>query len=343
MTKLSLFALAMFAGSLTLNAQKVDLDPYNFKFQYRNLPSTPLDTTYKTYSVKTDVSADIENAMTADAVSSKIILEGFSRVDRKGDVSISISVEDLIIEKYDIIENSTETKNKDGSVTKNYSYYVAVTYSIRGRADFYGRDGSELKKGMSLFSSSYNWNSSSYKTRSEASSYYYNNKRAIMNNLIRERINEAIGSINGHVNLYFGYPVTDINNYLWLIDNKKHPEYEAMNARWKALKLVLEGITANELSEDAKSKINEMIKYFDGLKTTYNKDEKADKKIRYACYYNNAQLYMILDMPDKAGIEGNGLITNDYDAKDGKRINEAAEALTALFTANHWNSRHFKK
>lgn len=335
--------LVFLAGNMALNAQKVDLDPYNFKFQYRNLPATPLDTSFKTFSVHTDISENTENAMTTDAIDSKVNLQGFSRVDRRGDVSISITIEDLFIDKYDIIENSSETKNKDGSVTKNYSYYVAVTYSIKGNAVFRDKTGGELKKGMSLFSSSYNWNSSTYKTRSEASTYYSNNKRAIMNNLMRERINEAIDGINTHVNHYFGYPVTDVNMYLWLVDNGKHPEKEPMSARWKALKPAIEGITANELSDDTKSKINEMIKYFDGLKTTYNKDEKGDKKIRYAAYYNNAVLYMMLDMPDKAVIEANGLVTNDYDAKDGKHLNEQAEALIALFNANHLNSRHFRK
>jgi hypothetical protein len=339
-----LFIATSVVAACSVQAQKVDLDRFNFTFEYRNLPSTPLDSTYKTFSVSVDASENVENSMGAGAISSRVNLQGFSRVDRKGDVVIAVQIEDLMIDKDQIIENVSENKNKDGSVTKTYSYYVSVDYSMRGTADFRDKNGAELKKGISLFTSrSYNWASSTYKTRSEASSYFYNNKRAIINNLVRERIGEAINELNAHVNRFYGYPITNVSMHLWLNDSKKHPEYEPMNTRWLALKPALQGVTANQISEDTRSKILEMIKYFDGIKTTYNKDEKSDKKLRYAAYYNNSVLYMLLDMPEKAGEEGNGLIANDYDAKDGKYLNESAEALIALFAANHANTRHFSK
>ncbi len=78
-------------------------------------------------------------------------------------------------------------------------------------------------------------------------------------------------------------------------------------------------------------------------KTRYTEDEKSHKKLRYAAWYNNAVLYMMLDMPEKAAEEARGLIANDYDAKDGEKLVEQAEALKALLALNKTNTRHFRK
>ena len=326
------------------NAQKVDLDRFNFNYEYRNLPHKPLDSTFKTFSVGVEASSFITGAMGTESIISKIDLQGFDRSESEGDVQIQLRIQDLIVDKYQLVESSSTTKNKDGSETKTYSYYVSVDYSITGSADWTDKDGAELAQGINLFGSrSYNWASASYKTRSEATNYYANNRTAIINGFIRERLNEAIAAANAKVNYYFGFPVTRNAEYLWLSDGKKHPETEAMSLRWTALKPGLEAVSANELSEDTRSKMLEMIKYFDDVKTRYTEDEKSHKKLRYAAWYNNAVLYMMLDMPEKAAEEARGLIANDYDAKDGEKLAEQAEALKALLALNKTNTRHFRK
>lgn len=334
--------IAVATTCLSSKAQKVDLDPFNFTFEFRNLPHIPLDSTFKNYSVLVDVSGNVQRSMTADVIEARIVLQGYERRSSQGDLRIDMSINDLLIDKNQVIESSTETKNKDGSVTKNYSYYVSVDYSIGGSASFRDKNGAELAQSMSLFSSrTFNWASSSYKSRSEAQNYFNNNKTAIINKLVRERLDEAIAAVNAKLNYNFGFPITQINSYLWLSDSKKHPETEQMNQRWMALKPVLQGITANQLTEDAKSKIQVMISYFDELKTKYVADDKADKKLRYAAYYNNAVLYLLMDMPDKAITEAQGLVANDYDKKDGEKLAKEAEELMALFNLNGIRSRHF--
>jgi hypothetical protein len=160
---------------------------------------------------------------------------------------------------------------------------------------------------------------------------------------VRERMEEGIATINYQLNYNFGFPVTNVNWSLWLLDSKKHPERDPMIQRWEALKPAIQGITANELTDDTKSKLQVMIAYFDELKTKYISEEKPDKKMRYAAFYNNTILYLILDMPEKAAAEARGLILNDYDAKDGERLAKDAEDLMSLFNLNHTQSRHFVK
>ncbi len=63
--------------------------------------------------------------------------------------------------------------------------------------------------------------------------------------------------------------------------------------------------------------------------------------MRYASYYNKAKLYLYLDDPDAAIQEAEGLIKNDYDVKDGKKIIETAKKLKELFNKKKVNTRHF--
>ncbi|MBI3232724.1 MAG: hypothetical protein HYZ42_01565, partial [Bacteroidetes bacterium] len=183
--------------------------------------------------------------------------------------------------------------------------------------------------------------SSTYKTSYEAEKYFSDNRNAIINKLAYDKLNEAIASVNSKANYEFGFPSTKEALYLWLVDNKKHPEHDAMEAKWTELKPILNGVTENNFSADDRANVMDMIKYFDELKTKYNKDEKGDKKIRYAAYYNNALLYILLDNPEKAMKEADGLIANDYDAKDGKRLKETAEVLRDLMEKNNIFKRHF--
>jgi hypothetical protein len=339
--KNAFFILSLFlAGAAT--AQKVDLDPFHFNYEYRNLPHTVLDSTLKTYSPLIDVTARTEEFVTADIISSRIVLQGYELAGREADIKYGFTFSDLIIENYEIKESVSESKNKDGSVTKTYSYYINLNYSISATASLRDKSGTDLVRALNVFSNrTFNWTSKEYKNRYDASNYYTNNRNSIKGNLVREKLNEAINAANNWANMHAGFPKTESNLYLWILDNKKHPEYEGMQTRWNALKPALQSASAGSLPDDVKSKMTEMIKYFDGLKATYNKDEKADKKMRYAAYYNNAQLYLLLDMPDKALTEAEGLITNDYDAKDGKTLKEQAEKLTELFNKNNIYTRHF--
>ena len=71
------------------------------------------------------------------------------------------------------------------------------------------------------------------------------------------------------------------------------------------------------------------------------KIKKPHKKMRYATYYNLAQLYLIFDMPEKAIEMGDKIIANDYDTRDGKKFKEEAEKLIHLMNINHTKTRHF--
>ncbi len=157
-----------------------------------------------------------------------------------------------------------------------------------------------------------------------------------------DKLNAGIAQINSIANSHFGYPVNRRNLELWLIDNKKHPEHDIMEAKFAELKPMLAQVNANVMSEETRTKMLDFIKYLDDLKSTYNKDEKGHRKVRYAAFFNNSLFYYLLDMPEKAITEAEGLIANDYDAKDGKNLKVTAEKLKELFASSNIYKTHFQ-
>ncbi len=96
----------------------------------------------------------------------------------------------------------------------------------------------------------------------------------------------------------------------------------------------------NESSEQIVATLSPTIAYFEGLKSKYASDDKTDKKLRYASFYNLAFLYYYLDMPDKAIEKANELIKNDYDEKDGKAWVTKATELKKVMELNQVKTTH---
>ncbi len=338
--------LLLFAACLSIqisSAQKVDLDPFRFNFEYRNLPMEPQNKKYTTYSVYVDAPATVTQSVSRSAIEGMVNLQGFKKIYEEAHLELKVKFNDLIIDNTETKSRTDERKDKDGKVTSSKTYYwVDVKYSFWGSYEMKDYKGTPLIPSKNMFNTpQYTHSTSEYNSSSEANNYFNNNRTAIVGKLVRERMNDGFASLNSDINRMYGFPVTRDNMQLWLVDNKKHPEHDAMKAKWEELKPMLESVTAIELTEMKEGKIKDMIAYFDGLKTTYNKDEKGDKKVRYAAFYNNAVLYLLLDQPEKAIKEAEGLIANDYDKSDGKRLNEKAEELQVLLTKNETKSRHF--
>ena len=58
MKKLLFLAMSVVAFNVTI-AQKIDLDRVFVAHQYRDLPSTPLDSTWRTYNIRVEVPSTI--------------------------------------------------------------------------------------------------------------------------------------------------------------------------------------------------------------------------------------------------------------------------------------------
>jgi hypothetical protein len=139
----------------------------------------------------------------------------------------------------------------------------------------------------------------------------------------------------------FGFSEATVNDFMWIIDSKKHPEYTAHRKAFQQMNEVLFNMNANTPIEGVREQLKQVIDYFEKIKRNYPSSRKHDRKIRYASYFNLAVLYYYLDDPQSMMKEANGLVLNDFDAKDGRGFEQTATWLKNLFQQTNIYTRHF--
>ncbi|HSC38047.1 MAG TPA: hypothetical protein VLD19_09260, partial [Chitinophagaceae bacterium] len=341
--KLKIVSLLLLAGNLTF-AQKVDLDRYNFQGSYRSLPQKPLDASYKTFSVRVEATSSVKDGFSEGSMIDAVNIEGLKKLTGNAHINLYILFDDLMIEKADVKERIDEKKDKEGKVTSKTSYYsVEVIYSFAGRASITDYKGSSIVSNWTLADrgSKQTYNTSEYSTYSDAAKYYNNNKYELRNQFTRQSVTAALQSFTNSLNANYGYPARRDADILWILDSKKHPEQASQQAAWATFKETISTVTADEISPEARAKLLSLVQYFDSVKVKYAGTDKADKKMRYSSFYNNAKIYLYLDNPEAAIKEADGLLANDYDTGDAKYLKRLAEDMLASFKRNNINSRHF--
>ncbi|MFT3680797.1 MAG: hypothetical protein QM791_11030 [Ferruginibacter sp.] len=338
-----LFVVALLF-SFNVFSQKVDLDRYWVKFNYMRLPDAPLPE-YHTYSCMVSSSSNIRDIFPEDQLCSMVMIDGWKQLESKAHISINMTFRDVIVVSNTIQKRTEEIKNKDGKVTgKLYYYYPEVQYTWEASANVTDHKGKTIM-GNTIYSTRSDtkvWKGKEYDTYELAQEFIYNNKREIKDNIVQGHITETAKSLKQYLNNTYGYQSSWYSDALWILDNKKHPEYDGQQAALAAVKTALATVTAEGTLDEAKEKMKPAIDYFNDLKKRITGDEKADKKLRYSAFYGLAKIYLFLDMPDEAIKEAEGLVQNDFDTKDGKRLKEDAEELKRKLAANHTVTRHMQ-
>lgn len=333
-----LFAIICLTGF----SQKVDLDRFHFTVQYRNMPNKQLNKDYNTYNLVFGGSPTSKNFMMEDDMALAIYIHGWKKVNSNGHLSIKTNFGDFMIKSSNINERKEEVKDKDGKVT-GYKYYYStvVVYNFPISYMVIDNKGPVLLN-ETVSSSDKTWTSDEYGSYRMASDYFNNNRHIIRSNLARTNMQQALTSISNSLNYYYGYPPANNPTKLWILDNKKHPEYDLMQVQWKTFKEVAARVTYETVSEEDRKTLLSVIAYFDGLKTKYATSDKTDKKMRYAAFFNNAMIYMwFLDNFDAAIKEAEGLIANDFDTGDGKDLRKDAEKFKENMKKNKVSSLHY--
>ena len=365
--------LLSFSGAV---AQKVDLDRFSFDYSHLVLPREYLEPDQRTVGVRVNAAPAITRVVAAESVYDRIKINGFRQTETAPTVGITITLGDVRFVRSETTSRTEEVKDKDGKVTgRNYYYKLTARYSFNGSYRITGpptdAPAEEPKKaepaapvktnrfltnvvsaspaeqtlrgkqvGAGFFPTEMIFASEEFRTSGDAEKYFYNNRNSIQDELITNQVNAAIASVNNDANGLFGYTPASGKDFLWILDSKKHPEYEVQQEAIKAVKELMKGMKATESTAQLAQNLQPLLEYFNSLKTKYASDEKADKKMRYSAYYSLAALYYHIDQPDKIIDEANGLIKNDYDKKDGERFIEKAQELKKSLEKHHLTERH---
>jgi hypothetical protein len=335
-----MLTLIAFVAMTTAFAQKVDLDPENFVYSYRDYPTDPLPADYVTYSVAYEASGSTKNEISEAAVVDNLVLEGFKRLDKGAHLQIQLQFNSLIFNSSLVKERYEIQKDKNGKETgRTFYYWVEVSYTISGAAQLKDYKGNLVDK--SSLGGTYLHKTGEYRSHKAAWDYFHNNRDALRGNFVREQVRNSISNLSRYWSDKYGFPVRTGIEELWILDSKAHPEYDGHKKALKTIQEWMKTMSPDQSVAEIKEKLKPTIEYFESLKIKYTKDEKRDRKIRYASWFNLGKIYLCLDDMDAAIQQAEGLIKNGHDPKDGKRMIEEAQRVKAIFNKNKANTRHF--
>jgi hypothetical protein len=174
-----------------------------------------------------------------------------------------------------------------------------------------------------------------------AEGYFLLNSLTVTKDLYRNCVNRAMHYLNERITDNFGFNEVTANDFMWIIDSRKHREYTAHRQAFQQMNEILFSMNASSSIDGVREQLKPVIDYFEKIKKNYPSTSKHDRKIRYASYFNLAVLYYYLDDPQSMMKEANGLELNDFDAKDAKGFVQTATWLKNLFQQTNIYTRHF--
>lgn len=340
----TLVFVILFVGTAVFAQKNVDLDRKYVQLSHVDLPDEKVDTSWKTYRVQVDNS---ENFMAGgyplDALESRKFLSGYLHDRTNPDLFLRLSSSRVAATSVDIKSKSTTTKDKSGKETTTYTYWYDLVYSYTAYATLSKKNGAVLQK-LQYGGSDKHDIGPSYSTHAAANDAYMNSRGNIVAGLLKKEVEAMVTSTNSTLNRSYGF-VPKVSTFnLWEIGTKKHPEYEAFTANSdKCASTIKSQITVNGTLNAAKESLKPIIEYYQQIPGKFTSDEKGDKKIRYAAYYNLALIYFALEDFEKVKENANLLIKNDFDVKDGEEWIKQVEALQKQFQVNGFVTRHFDR
>ena len=333
-----------FLFPLVLVAQKsVDLDRYKFTVQYRSLPKLRLDSTYRTYNVQVEGTKMMQSFLQNMSPEKTVLLQGWRKLNQDGHLNIKVKLGDLLPESVSVKERIESIKNRTGQITGTKTYYrQEVVYTFEASANITDYKGTHVID-QALTDRGYKqvYSSPEFAFKPLAEGYFVLNSLTITKDLFQNCVNRAMHNLSDRITENFGFEEVTANDFMWIVDSRKHPEYAAHRKAFQQMNEVLFNMNASSSITGVREQLKPVIDYFEKIKRTYTSTNKHDRKIRYASFFNLAVLYYYLDDPQAMMKEANGLVLNDFDARDGRGFEQTATWLKHLFQQTNIYSRHF--
>ncbi len=328
----------------TLMAQKsVDLDRYRFSVQFRSLPAMRIDSTYRTYQVEVDATKMMRPFLQELQPENTVRLEGWRKLPQDGHLLVKVKLGDLLPGDVAVKERVVTTRNGSGQTTgTKIFYYQEVVYTFEAEAVITDHRGIHIMdQQLASRGTKRTYKSPEFAVRALAEGYFVINSMAVTKELYRESVNRALHYLSERLTVNFGFDAVTAEDNMWVIDSRKHPEYNDWRNAIRQIQDVLFSMNASTPITGAKEQVQPAIRYFEKIKRDYAGPSRHDRKLRYGCYYNLAVLYYYLDDPQAMMKEANGLVLNDFDIKDGVAFEKTATWLRNLFQQNNIYTRHF--
>lgn len=339
----SVFTVLLLAACSCMQAQKVDLDKFIFTASYQEFPNALIDTSYHTYSVSLTGTTGANNQLSDSSLLEKLSIQGWKKLARAAHVNISTKFEPVVMSNWEVKERVQITKGKTDKDTIRTTYYhIEITYSFGASSEMKDYKGNSIwREEIVSPEAKQVYKTQEFSTIIEATFYFKYQASTELEKMNRFAVESAMNKLNNSLSYNFGYYTRTVNDIMWILDSKKHPEYEAHRKAWLLARQSLFQMQPAQPVNEIRQMIDPAIAYFQRIAKKYSSNSKADRKMRYASYFNLAKIYYYLDDPDASMNEAGNLIMNGYDANDGKMLEQMAMNLKATFAQRQRNSRHF--
>ena len=317
--------LLVFVFITTLSfGQSANLDRAYFTGKYTKLPSHPiLDAGKRTYSSN----------------NSQIYIAGFKRTN-PATIAIDFRFDGTSMNFVEIKKRTSIKKDKNGNVISRKNYYKAVA-KLNSTGNLFVKNNATGDTKNIPYTKSDTYESRETTSYSQAVTSFNNSKYDIKNRYRRQHRTAMKNSAIHYVNDSYGYPINTARDKFWILGKKKHPEYGQHRKNYEKAKAIFAKMKENEPIDGIRAEMQPIIDYFIATAKKYVGKKKKMRKMRYASYYNLAQIYYYLDNPAKCKEYAQKIIANDYDKRDGKTFISRATRLEKRFAANKTTSRHF--
>jgi hypothetical protein len=227
-------------------------------------------------------------------------------------------------------EENPFLKNVDKNVSGELNSDVEVNINKRLAYNF------SLNQEYTHSTSSYTSSNTAYKEFNDRSHDYFQSDIDAYRNSVKRLA-------SGILNDAYGY--RPVRNYVTFkkLDSEKHPEYKTFDNAMKAMQVIFGKMRYNLPKDEVENDLKPIIEYFSDLaRKPINEKEKSEKKLRYAAFYNLAQIYMYLDRFAQVNDIADLIIKSEYKGKTGERFKESANNLQEELIFHKMTSRHLE-
>ncbi|MBP6385908.1 MAG: hypothetical protein KA327_04750 [Pseudarcicella sp.] len=347
MSKIKLFTIVISLFCSHLFAQKIDVDRMKYTGQFLHLPTNPFPLEYTTYSTMFTVRAiDIDrigyDIGPKQLEAKQLNIPGYKKLTEGGHFIIKVLIDGYRTSSPSVKTYEEKYKDNNGVTRTNYTYGLTFRYAVPITYEILDSEGNVLRDGLINGGGSEQlYSSPVFNSSYQLDEYWKEKGYAIKDKTIRDFIIGSITDFSNTLKNELGYYEDKSYMHLWATDSPKHPEHLEFLKNCSETKMQLEFMTVEEPLNAEKIKKN--ISYFESILTKYTADEKADKKLRFAAWYNLGYIYYWLEDFDNAIRCGEGLIMNDYDKLDGKFINDLSLSGKKLMAKSILKSRHYRR
>lgn len=305
--KILLLAAILFI-TLNVDARVPRVKNKSFSYETVKLPEMALPEN-RTYTLFLETAADYGNL--ALRYQSVMRIPGWLKAN-KGEYEVDVKLFPVDYLHPKLISRKEVIKDSTGNVIKTKWFYKNVYKAIaNGSLNIFDKDKHAIYSSV-LNQVSMQRSGKEFRTKKAARRHSAREGQRFQQQMAQAFVKSFSAQVNNRLDRMLGiYPIRKSAS-LMIVRNKKHSEFEPMNAFWTRFQNIADHVNMNSDLAEVESKLFNEIAYLKNIQNNYRGSSKADRKIRYIAFRNLSEIYEMLEMPQEAIVYAQKIRSNDF-------------------------------